>query len=57
LNVLNQIKQNRAFATGGKGYEPAFEVYNTTVNTYLTNNKEDIQDEYLLTGQTERIKN
>jgi purine-cytosine permease-like protein len=54
LNVLNQIKQNRGYATGGKGYEPQFDNYNTTVNTFLTNDKEVVHDEYLMAGLTEK---
>lgn len=56
LNVLNQIKQNKGFATGGKGYDPHFEIHNTTVNTFYTNDKEVIHDEFLMAGLTEKQK-
>ena len=54
LNVLDQIKQNRGYATGGRGYNPPYEDYNTTVNTFYTNGEGSVTDEYILLGMTER---
>lgn len=61
LNVLNNIKQNRGYATGGFGYEPIPKSQNATSNHFDTNNNQNMFDKYLMANltlkQKEELKN
>lgn len=61
LNVLNNIKQNRGYATGGIGYEPISKSQNVTSNHFDTNNNQNMFDKYLMSNfslkQKEEIRN